>query len=77
MVTFIKGTKFKSWIGSLLVSGLASQQLHLCKVTENKITNEEIILKDLGRIRNVIQAPDFNLYVSVESPGRVYKLSPE
>ena len=74
-ITFIKGTKFKSWVGSLLVSGLASQKLHRCKIEDNKIIAEEIVLKDLGRIRNVVQGPDEHIYVSVEGPGRVYKLS--
>lgn len=76
-VAFIKGTKFKSWVGSLLVSGLASQKLHRCFVDGNKIVSEEIVLKDLGRVRNVVQGPDEAVYVSVEGPGRVYRIVAE
>jgi len=74
-ITFINGTKFKSWSGDLIVSGLASQKLHRCIVKDNQILKEEIILKDSGRIRNVIQGPDESLYVSVEGPGRIIKIT--
>ena len=74
-ITFINGTKFKSWSGDLIVSGLASQKLHRCIVKDNQIIKEEIILKDSGRVRNVIQGPDESLYVSVEGPGRIIKIT--
>lgn len=73
-ITFINGNYYKSWSGSLIVAGLASQKLHRCILQNNTITSEEIILKDLGRVRNVIQGIDGALYVSVEGPGRIYKI---
>ena len=75
-ITFITGEKFKSWTNNLIVSGLASQKLHRCIVNNNKIVSEEIILKDSGRVRNVIQGPDQSLYVSLENPGRIIKIIP-
>lgn len=76
-ITFITGEKFKSWNNNLIVSGLASQKLHRCIVNNNKIVREEIILKDSGRVRNVIQGPDQSLYVSVEGPGRIIRITPK
>lgn len=76
-ITFISGKKFKSWIGSLVVSGLASQKLHRCIVNGAQIIKEEIILKDNGRVRNVIQGLDESLYVSVEGPGRIIRITPK
>lgn len=76
-IIFINGNKFKSWVGSLLVSGLASQKLHRCIIKNGKIVGEEIVIKDLGRIRNVIQGPDESIYFSVEGPGRIYKMLAE
>ena len=64
----ITGKKFKSWSGNLIVSGLASQKLHRCNVKDNKIIQEEIILSNSGRVRNVIQGPDESLYVSCIYP---------
>lgn len=76
-ITFITGKKFKSWSGNLIVAGLASQKLHRCVVKDNLIVKEEIMLKDKGRVRNVIQGPDESLYVSVEGPGRIIKITPK
>lgn len=76
-IAFITSEKFKSWKGNLLVAGLASQKLHRCILNGNTITNEEILLSDSGRVRNVIQAPDGSIYVSVENPGRIIQIIPE
>jgi glucose/arabinose dehydrogenase len=76
-IAFITSDKFKSWKGNLLVSGLVSQKLIRCVVKSNKITEEDILLSDSGRVRNVIQAPDGSIYVSVENPGRIIQITPE
>jgi len=76
-MTFITGDKFKSWKGNLLVSGLASQQLYRCVVKNNRITEEEVLLNNPGRVRNVIRAPDGSILVSVENPGRIIQIIPE
>ena len=76
-ITFITSNKFKSWKGNLLVSGLASQKLYRCVAVNNQIVQEEVLLSDYGRIRNVIQAPDGSIYVSVENPGRIIRIIPE
>jgi glucose/arabinose dehydrogenase len=41
------------------------------------ITKDEKILEGIGRVRNVIQGPDGNIYVSVEGPGRIIKVTGE
>ena len=76
-IAFITSNKFKSWKGNLLVSGLVSQKLIRCVVEGDKIVEEDDILIDSGRVRNVIQAPDGSIYVSVENPGRIIQIIPE
>jgi glucose/arabinose dehydrogenase len=76
-IAFITSNKFKSWNGNLLVSGLASQKLYRCVVNDNKITEEHVLLDNSGRVRNVKQAPDGSIYVSVENPGRIIQIIPE
>lgn len=76
-IAFITSNKFKSWKGNLLISGLASQKLYRCVVKDNKITEEDVLLSNSGRIRNVIQAADGSIYVSVENPGRIIQIIPE
>jgi glucose/arabinose dehydrogenase len=73
----ITSDSFLSWKGNILVSGLASQKLHMCKVENGQITGQEVVLSDYGRVRDVIQAPDGSIYVSVENPGRIIRISAE
>ena len=75
-MTFITSDKFKSWKGNLLVSGLASHKLYRCVVNNNRISEEYVLLSE-GRVRNVVQAPDGSIYVSVENPGRIIQIIPE
>jgi glucose/arabinose dehydrogenase len=76
-MAFITSYKFRDWKGNLLVGGLASQKLYRCTIVNNKVTNSSILLENSGRVRNVKQAPDGSVYVSVESPGRIIQLIPE
>jgi len=76
-IVFITSNKFKSWKGNLLVSGLVSQKLIRCVVDGEIIVEEDVLLDNSGRVRNVIQAPDGSIYVSVENPGRVIQILPE
>ena len=76
-IAFITSDKFKSWKGNLLVSGLISQKLIRCVVNGDKLVEEDVLLINLGRVRNVIQAPDGSIYVSVENPGRIIQILAE
>jgi len=76
-IAFITSNKFKSWKGNLLVGGLVSQKLIRCVVRGNKIIEENVLLSNSGRVRNVIQAPDGSIYVSAENPGRIIQIFPE
>jgi len=35
-----------------------------------------MLLKNIGRVRDVRMAPDGYLYISVENPGYIFKLVP-
>ena len=49
-IAFLTSDKFKSWKGNLLATGLASQKLYRCVVEGNRVTSEEVILSDAGRV---------------------------
>jgi len=76
-IAFITSNKFKSWKGDLLVSGLVSQKLIRCVLNGDQVVEEEVLLSNSGRVRNVVQAPDGSIYVSVENPGRIIQIIPE
>lgn len=68
-INFYTGTTFNKWQGDLFVGSLAFKELHRLRIKDKKVVEDEIILKGLGRIRDVITAPNGNLYVSVNDKG--------
>lgn len=75
-LTFITNERFGSANGGLATGALAGNYLSILSISNNQITGEAKLLEGQGRIRNVKQGPDGNLYVSLESPGRILRLSP-
>ncbi|GGW30814.1 PQQ-dependent sugar dehydrogenase [Arenibacter certesii] len=75
-MTFVTSDKYPSWKGSLLIGSLKFQYLERLELKNNKVVYREKLMPDLGRIRDVKQAPDGFIYVSVEGKG-IYKLVPK
>lgn len=73
---FVTSDIYPAWKNHLLVGSLRFEYLNLCKIEGEKIIEEEILMKNVGRVRNVRQAPDGYIYVAVERPGRIYKIVP-
>ncbi|MCW3088505.1 MAG: gdhB [Sediminibacterium sp.] len=76
-LAFITTDKFKGWKGNMLVGSLSFTHLTRCEFSNGKLVKETKMLNGVGRVRNVKQGPDGNIYVSVEGPGRILQLSPE
>ncbi len=75
-MTFVTGERYPAWKGDLLVGSLRFEYLNRCKMQNGKIVKEEILLQNLGRLRNVQMGNDGYIYVSVEGPGYVFRLLP-
>lgn len=76
-LTFITSDNFGDWKGSLVTGALALEYLSICQLNNNQVVSEAKLLEGQGRIRNVKQGPNGNLYVSIESPGRIVQIIPE
>jgi len=74
-ITFINSDNFKSWKGNFLATGLAGQKLYRFVIKDNKVVEENIWMEKMGRFRNVIQGSDGAIYISLESPGRILKVT--
>ena len=74
-ITFINSENFKSWNGNFLATGLAGQKLYRFVIKDNKIVEENIWMEKMGRFRNVIQGSDGAIYISLEGPGRILKVT--
>jgi aldose sugar dehydrogenase len=73
------GDRFPKWKGNLFVGGLAGAQVARLTLDGRRVTNEEMLVKGLGRIRDVRQGPDGLIYLAIDtgagSPG-VVRLEP-
>lgn len=75
-MTFVTGDRYKNWNGDILVGSLRFKYLNRCRMKDNKIIGEEMLLKNIGRLRDVRMGPDSYIYVTVESPGAIFRLLP-
>jgi glucose/arabinose dehydrogenase len=76
-MTFVNNAKFKDWNGDLLVGSLKFMYIQHLTVKGNKVTNREIIFEKLGRVRDVRQGHDGNIYVVLENSGKIVRISPK
>ncbi len=72
-LTVYSGSQFPKWQGHLFLATLAAQELRRLEVQDGKVVYQEILFKNLGRIRHVIGGPDGALYVLL--PNRIARLS--
>jgi glucose/arabinose dehydrogenase len=76
-MSFVNGEVYPEWEGDLLVGGLRAQVIERLRIRDGKIAEQEIILKDQGRVRDIKTAPDGTLYVILEGNGsRLVRLIP-
>jgi len=74
-MAFYTGDRFPKWKNHLFITSLAAQELRRLEIgKDGKVVDQEIIFKGLGRLRDVADGPDGNLYVLL--PDRVARLVP-
>jgi glucose/arabinose dehydrogenase len=67
-VDFYTGDKFPNWKNNLFVTGMATEELRRIVVDDgNRVVLEEVVLKDMGRVREVVDGPDGYLYIILNS----------
>ncbi|UJP66534.1 PQQ-dependent sugar dehydrogenase [Mongoliitalea daihaiensis] len=76
-MALVTSDKYPTWKGNLLVAGLAGMQVARLELDGAKVTHEETLLKDIGRVRQVSQSPDGYIYALVEATGLLVKLIPQ
>ena len=70
-----KGEEFGSWNENILVTSLKFEYLERVVVNDRKMVEREIIYEPGSRVRDVEIDPFGNIYVALENPGRIVKLS--
>jgi len=75
-LAFYRGDKFPQWKGQLLLGSLAFQELRRLELTGEKVTHQEVLFKDVGRIRDMLVGPDGYVYIAFNQPDRIARLVP-
>ncbi len=75
-LAIVTSPRYPGWEGDLLSGSLSFEYLERSIMKNNRVVASEKLLHKIGRIRNVVEAPDGFIYVAVENPGKVYKLVP-
>jgi len=75
-MAFVTSDKYPKWEDNLLVGSLAFQYLERLEIKDNQVVYREKLLDGMGRVRNVRQAPDGFIYISIEGKG-IYRLEPK
>jgi glucose/arabinose dehydrogenase len=70
-MAFVTSNKYPDWKNSILVGSLKFQYLERLVINKNQVVNRELLFKNLGRMRNVIQGPDGYIYLAIEGLGIV------
>ncbi|MFC3198023.1 PQQ-dependent sugar dehydrogenase [Parapedobacter deserti] len=70
------GDKYPGWQGNLFSGALASTHVARIEVSRGRYVDEEKLLQNIGRVRQVAQSPDGFIFVLTEGPGMLLKLTP-
>ncbi|WP_029037044.1 PQQ-dependent sugar dehydrogenase [Salinimicrobium xinjiangense] len=73
---YVTSDKYPELKGNLLVGSLKFQYVEHMRLDGKKVTAREKILEQIGRVRDVVQSPEGDIYVSVEGKG-IVKILPK
>ncbi|MCY1720646.1 PQQ-dependent sugar dehydrogenase [Prolixibacteraceae bacterium Z1-6] len=74
---FYRGDLFKKWKNKLLVGALKYEEVRLLSLEKDRVMHQEVIVKGQGRVRDVSTGPDGAIYVVLNKPGTVIRLTPK
>jgi glucose/arabinose dehydrogenase len=74
------GDKFPQWRGNIFVGGMVGQQLARLTLQGPRVSMQETLVPQMGRIRDVRQSPDGFIYLVTDDrdgkPTPIYRLEP-
>jgi glucose/arabinose dehydrogenase len=72
-MAIVSSEEYPNWKGNVLVGSLKFKYLERLVLENNEVVKREKLFEDIGRVRDVVQAPDGFIYVAVEGKG-IYKI---
>ncbi len=74
------GDRFPQWRGNVFVGGMVGQQLARLTLQGGRVVNEETLVQQMGRIRDVRQSPDGYVYLVTDDgdgkPTPILRMEP-
>ena len=74
------GDRFPQWRGNIFIGGMNGQQLSRLTLNGQRIVNEEALVQQRGRIRDIRQSPDGYIYLVTDDrdgkPTPILRLEP-
>ncbi len=72
-----QGSKFSQWKGNIFLANLSSTHIRRLEIKNDKVTQQEELLKNLGfRFRQIKEGPDGLIYYSTDG-GQIGRISPQ
>ncbi len=73
---FYSGKEFSRWQGNLFVTALAQQELRRIVLDGQRVVKQEVLFKNIGRVRDVCTGPDGLIYIALNGPNKIIRLEP-
>jgi glucose/arabinose dehydrogenase len=73
---FVTSPVFPLWKNNLLIGALAFEELRRLVILDNKVTRQEMIFKGYGRVRDIKTSPGGFVYVLLNKPDMIIRISP-
>lgn len=75
-ITFCTSARYPAWRDHLFVACLGGEQLRRIETEGDRVVQQEVLFKHLGRVRDVAVGPDGLIYLAMNNPGRIARLVP-
>lgn len=75
-ITMVTSDKYPAWKGDILIGALAKMHINRVDMDGTKALSQEIMLQDIGRVRQIKESPDGYLYAITEGTGLLVKIIP-
>ncbi|MFO8001189.1 MAG: PQQ-dependent sugar dehydrogenase [Marinilabilia sp.] len=75
-MAFADGNRYPQWENDIFSGSLSFRYVVRTKLDGSEVIEDEIMLREAGRVRSIETGPEGHLHVGVENPGYVVKLIP-
>jgi glucose/arabinose dehydrogenase len=76
-IEFVSSPLFPRWKNNLIITALAFEEIRRLVIDGDRVTQQELLLKGYGRVRDVKTGPDGALYVLTNTPDALLRITPQ